>query len=177
MDRRQKKTREAIFRAFSTLLEHKRYEHITVQDIIDEADIGRSTFYSHFETKDMLLKSMCSDIFDHIFEGNECNYSSAGRDLKTELSHVLWHLNEHRTDISGIFLSQSSDIFMCYLGKYLKKLFTMWLEEFNTDTPDDFLLNHLVGSFTEAIRWWVRKGMSIPPETVAKYFIAVTETH
>ena len=49
MDRRQWKTRSAIFQAFIFLLSKKDFAHITVEEIIKLADVGRATIYAHFE--------------------------------------------------------------------------------------------------------------------------------
>jgi len=177
MDRRQRKTRQAIFKAFSELLETKRFEHITVQDIIDKADIGRSTFYAHFETKDTLLKAMCSDIFNHIFDKEICEYKEDNSSLQSKLSHILWHLKGIKRDVYGILSSNSSDLFMQYLKENLSVLFKMYLKDFKTNLPEDFLLNYLVGSFAETIKWWVKNEMILPPETLSEYFIQVIEKH
>ena len=68
MDRRQRKTRDAIFAAFTALLSRKDFAQITVGEIIEIADVGRATFYAHFETKDFLLKAYCEELFCHIFD-------------------------------------------------------------------------------------------------------------
>mgnify|MGYP002514411128 CR=1 FL=1 len=68
MDRRQRKSREAILHAFTKLLSKKNFSHITVSEIIEEADVGRATFYAHFETKDFLLKELCEELFCHVFD-------------------------------------------------------------------------------------------------------------
>ena len=68
MDRRQRKTREAIFTAFIDLLSDNDLGKITVGQIIQNADVGRATFYAHFETKDHLIKALCEDLFCHVFD-------------------------------------------------------------------------------------------------------------
>ncbi len=177
MDRRQQKTRNAIFNAFQTLLEKKRYDHISVQEIIDEANVGRSTFYAHFETKDSLLDAMCSEIFYHIFENDPCPWSGRDYDLQGKLSHILWHIKESKNNLSGILLSDSGDLFMSYFKKHLLKVFELHIDSFNVDVPKDYLLNHLVCGFAETVRWWMREGMDTSPEDTAKYFMQITETH
>ena len=177
MDRRQKKTRDAIFFAFGELLGRKRYENITVQEIIDTANICRSTFYTHFETKDMLLRELCADIFDHIFEGGICDYDAGSKTLEEKLSHILWHLKKNQDRTVGILSSDSGYIFMRYLREYLARLFNMHAPDFKACVPRDFLTHHLVGSFSETLKWWVKEKMTTSPEQVARYFMAVTETH
>ena len=178
MDRRQKKTRDAIFRAFGSLLEKKRFENITVQEIIDEANIGRSTFYAHFETKDELLRSMCTDIFHHVFteelpQEADHDYSAGSKSLELKLGHVLYHLRENRLNLKGLLASESGELFLSFLKDYLRELFVRYLHEFHSAVPEDYLLHHLTGSFAETVKWWVAQDMAPAPETVANYYIAV----
>ncbi len=177
MDRRQKKTRAAILKAFRMLLEKKRYDHITVQDIIEEADVGRSTFYSHFETKDLLLDAMCEEIFYHVFEDDPCPWAGKDQDLEGKLSHILWHIRENKKDLVGILLSDSGDLFMGYFKDHLKAVFELYIDNFKMDVPREFLLNHLVGSFSESVKWWVQEGLTTSPEEMAGYFVKMTEKH
>lgn len=119
MDRRQRRTRSLIFTAFSALLERKSYTSMTVQDIIDEADIGRSTFYAHFETKDELLKALCIEIFEHVFsdellseENHDFSHHSS---FKDRITHILYHLQEKQQSIKGLFSGKCGEVFCATL--------------------------------------------------------------
>ena len=56
-ERRVQRTRRLLHKALMSQVLEKKYESITVQEILDVADVGRSTFYTHFQDKDELLVS------------------------------------------------------------------------------------------------------------------------
>ena len=61
-DRRVARTRRALKEALTDLILERGYESVTVQDVIDRADVGRSTFYAHFLDKDDLLMAILADL-------------------------------------------------------------------------------------------------------------------
>ena len=117
MDRRQQKTRAAIFTAFSTLLAEKSYSKITVQEIIDTANVGRTTFYAHFETKDDLLKALCEELFGHIISSAlDCTHThglySDRNAPESVFCHLLQHLQEDENNILELLKSDRSHVVM-----------------------------------------------------------------
>ena len=161
MDRRQQKTRKAIFHAFSTLLEKKSYNHITVQEILDTANIGRSTFYAHFETKDELLNAVCKELFGHIID--------SAMD-KTHI-HGLYSNEEMPQSVSEIFLRYFKDS----LNELVQTQFINHNRKRNQDLPQEFLVNHISGSFVEMVLWWLKDKKKHTPEELDYYFRAVIE--
>src|SRR4051794_18002624 len=67
VDRRVQKTRKLLQEALIELISTEGYEAVTVQAILDRANVGRSTFYAHFQDKEQLLHS-CFDSLNALFE-------------------------------------------------------------------------------------------------------------
>lgn len=182
MDRRQQKTREAIFTAFIDLLSEKDFSQITVGEIIDSANIGRATFYAHFETKDYLLKELCEELFCHIFDAAgkgvdthshifECNAPSS------VFLHLIQHLEKNDNNILGLLSCKNNDLFLQYFKRNLRTLVSSQLNLFrserNEKLPEDFKINHITTTFVETVKWWVENGMKESPETITEYFFSV----
>ena len=166
MDRRQKKTRELIFNAFIKLLSKKHFNKITVGEIIENADVGRATFYAHFETKEFLLKELCKELFCHIFD---CHAPSS------VILHLLQHLQKNDNNVLDLLICENNDLFLRYFKENLKELFTKNKNLFEIenvkDLPEDFLINHVSSTFVETVKWWIQSGMKETAETVASYFL------
>lgn len=179
MDRRQRKTREAIFAAFTELLSEKEFGRITVGEIIERADVGRATFYAHFETKDFLLKELCEELFAHIFEA-----STGDADAHTHIFdcdapdsvflHLLQHLQKNDNNILELLSCPNNELFLRYFKAELVKLIESQKELFEegmaNELPEDFRLNHIAATLVETVRWWIDNGMSESAEEITGYF-------
>lgn len=184
MDRRQKKTRSAVFQAFGKLLENKSYHNITVQEIIDEANIGRSTFYAHFETKDDLLKALCQELFDHVIESaldrsHTHGLYSDDSAPDSVFCHLFQHLAENNSNILGLLSCESSEIFLRYFKNSLNELVRSQLSDREQGErprlPEGFLVNHISSSFVETVLWWIEEGMKQTPVELNEYFRMVID--
>ena len=179
MDRRQRKTREAIFHAFTELLSEKNYNKISVAEIIETADVGRATFYAHFETKDFLLKALCEELFCHIFDVANSQPSVHKHIFNGDTSdpvflHLLQHLQKNDNNILALLSSQNNELFLQYFKSNLQTLAANQLPVFaarkNEKLPDSFWINHIAATFVETLQWWIDTGMKESPETIAEYF-------
>ena len=179
MDRRQRKTREAIFEAFAELLSEKNYNQITVGEIIERADIGRATFYAHFETKDFLLKELCGELFCHIFDCMDAK-SDGHRHIfdcdapDSVFLHLFQHLKKNDNNILELLSCQNNELFLAYFKNGLIGLVKRQLDVFDKrrskELPEEFWINHIASTFVETVRWWIDNKMKEAPETITQYF-------
>lgn len=181
MDRRQRKTRESIFIAFTNLLSQKDFSQITVGEIISRADIGRATFYAHFETKDYLLKEFCEELFCHIFDTESSKDSTHRHIFRCEgadspFLHLFRHLQKNDNNILALFATQNNELFLGYFRANLETLVETHLSLFaarkDRRLPDSFWKNHIVSTFVDTMKWWIDNGMVQSPEVITEYFFA-----
>ncbi len=176
MDRRQIKTKAAILASFNQLLLEKDYNQITIKEIIDRANIGRTTFYAHFETKDMLLNAMCMEIFEHI--ANTKPYDSQENTIKSEreyleyvLSHVLYHLKYNDNNIVSIVkIGNTTEFYKCFRIE-MYNVFMKYLKKQESNIPFCIRLKSAVEAFIHVAVWWLTNDQNYTPEELAKHFM------
>ena len=179
MDRRKSKTIRAIKDAFFDLIKTQPYSEISVQDILDKADIARATFYDHFKNKDEILTSISNGIFAHIndsaLRAESGHDFSHDHDFEHRIIHLFYHLGEYNDVIFGILASESHDIFLQDLRHHADLLFSDRLQSIYTpDIPFNLYLNHATTSLTELILWWIKVNKcEYSPEQMAEFYFKI----
>ncbi|MFI3254035.1 MAG: TetR/AcrR family transcriptional regulator [Eubacteriales bacterium] len=166
MDRRQGKTRKAILQAFDEILSEKSVDKITVTEIADLADIGKSTFYTHFETKEHLIQYICQDFFHHL---KESEYSDRYPDLEQMLLHLLLHIYDEKNHILRL-IKEENQICNHFFISYLDDVFVKYLHV-DMEVNEVFARNHIVASFISALRWHINNPKILSLEKLVQDFI------
>ena len=106
MDRRIARTRQQILSAFQGLLFSRPYDEVTVKDVVDAADVARSTFYEHFSDKRGLLLESMSGLLDVLAA------CAAGKAEPAAVRTLVEHLWENRA-LGRIVLNSSAQRQIC----------------------------------------------------------------
>jgi AcrR family transcriptional regulator len=174
-DRRVGKTRKAIFTALNELLQEKKFAKITVQEIIDRADIGRATFYAHFPTKDDVLIGYVEGFFESFSEQLNGHMERDAVSKRLPVAALFAHVQDNEKTISGIFMSESGTALIERFKRY-------WLEKIrpiieahiptgqNSKIPVDILTSHVVNTIIGLIVFWLQDGQRYTPEQMELYF-------
>jgi len=163
-DRRVRRTRTALREALLDLMAEHGYDAVTVQDIIDRADVGRSTFYNHYADKDALLR----DGFTGLREIVAPAAGTRGR-LRFSLP-LLRHVHEQRRLVRALFGHHGATPVVRQIESLLVDVVREELAGDPTRVPPDALARYVVGAHLALMRWWLTEQPRLPPEEVDRIF-------
>jgi AcrR family transcriptional regulator len=182
LDRRIQKTLQLLEGALTALIAEKEYDDITVQEILDRANVGRSTFYAHFENKDQLLGSLLMHLNERFDEG--IRQLSAGEKTLSENSdhmplRVLQFVEQNHRLFKAMLVHQGhgagSRLFHDYLLVLTREHIRLMLQHKRCDTHLLELATHYYASaFIGALVWWLEEDMVYSAEEVAQMINQLT---
>lgn len=180
-DRRVQRTRNMLYDALLDLMIEKGYEAITVQDIIDRANVGRSTFYSHFFDKEQLLLGSIGQLREFLKQ------QSANRSLSdvsgeyqfgfslAMLQHVQSHIRIYKATVGkkgGALVLQHIQHMLADLVRDEIAMFLPYSA--SSPIPQDVMTDFVVNTFLTLLTWWVDRNMPCPAADMDRIFHKLT---
>lgn len=174
MDRRAARTQKALHGALMSLILRKGYEAITVQDIIDEADVGRSTFYSHHTGKEDLLRSGFQTLRAELAEAQRTAGARVdGQDEPLGFSLAMFeHACEYKHIYRALVGGRGGVIAVNEIRRTLSEIVKKELSGTKEDeaVPQELRIQFVVGAFLTMLTWWLeRRPMPAPSQVDAMF--------
>ena len=169
-DRRSQRTRQALGDALVELMMERGYDVISIKDIIERANVGRSTFYSHYVDKDELFVSQLDRLMDVLNRNVPQEHSE--ENLFFPSLGLLRHIKEQWRLYRILAWGQGVDV----LTKHMQKSMSEKIEQRlvaggqTYDVPVPVLANFLSGSFLSLVKWWLDNKMTYSPEQMDDMF-------
>jgi AcrR family transcriptional regulator len=172
-DARVRRTRDALGDALVALMQEKPFDTITVQDVLDRAKVGRSTFYSHYSDKDDLLMSDAEEFFESV-----AGLLSARGDTSDRVFPVrefFGHIIEAKQFVDALMSAGKFNDNM----ELARGLFARGIERRLAELPQGqgipanerpaIAFAH-AGALLSLLTWWIDRGMKQPPAEMDELF-------
>jgi len=183
LDRRVQRTRQLLKDSLIELLSEKKYDDITVQNILDKANLGRATFYLHFQGKEDLLFNSVEEVVHslvwHIeIPDNEITKNQGKRViLNTQplFFHALKQSDLHKTLLMERGMDMTLKMIRDHLCLHIQdKLENIRNCELLPNVPISLISNFLASSLLTLLLWWFESKMAYSPETMDEMYQQLT---
>jgi AcrR family transcriptional regulator len=173
IDRRVTRTRHLLQEALVSLILEQGYASVTVQDVLDRADVGRATFYSHFRDKDALLLSLFASVRDalrgRIMGITEAHVARFGEGIGM-MRPLFEHAAQHRRLYRALLSSRDGGLLLGHLHGLLAAPLRAHLNEARTQgslaplAPIELVIAGMVSSVMGVLIWWLENDLPYSPE-------------
>ncbi|MFZ1008567.1 MAG: TetR/AcrR family transcriptional regulator [Candidatus Sulfotelmatobacter sp.] len=170
-DRRILRTRDTLGDALVALMHEKSFEQITVQEVLERAGVGRSTFYVHYRDKDDLFMSDLEEFLELV--ANMLKQRGADSKRLLPVQEFLAHLRDARSFYEALVKSgKMNDVLALARGIFARSIAER-LESAGVQLDSTRLAaqaHALAGSFLSLMEWWVDQGMQSDPKEMDEVF-------
>lgn len=182
IDRRSARTKAKLQRALMSLILRKRYEAITIKDICDAANVGRSTFYAHYTSKDDLKRRGFEKLHKELVHRQKEVRNSAAHDKDQSLGFSLGmfeHARDHLENYRALVGGRGGDISLGTIRKILSDLVRDELAKAGAKKsadiiPRELVVQYVVGAYMSVLIWWLDEGAKLAPEQMDAMFRRLT---
>jgi AcrR family transcriptional regulator len=162
LDRRSRRTRAALRSAFVTLVLEKGYEHVTVEDITDAADLARATFYAHYTDKGDLLAAivdeMSVDLTTRLAQIAPTDSAVVRGEVVLELfTHAAEHRDLYRLTFGGAADGKARRAYVIPLVPRVVENFAARIDAFGSvpPIPPELTAQAFIGMHMALVEWWL----------------------
>lgn len=165
-DRRSQRTRRLVNTAMLELLFEKHYDVITVQDILDRAGIGRSTFYTHFFDKEDVLSSIAEQMLEMF--GKQLSQRQE-KEAIIPVLELFEHVQQHEQYFRAMLRGRTAEVFWeaaqtAFSKSVEQALRTVYAENASPAISREVIAQSLTGSILALLKWWLKAEMPYSPE-------------
>jgi AcrR family transcriptional regulator len=176
-DRRIHKTQALLREALASLIREKSYDSIAVKEILDRANVGRSTFYTHFSDKNELLVSAIHDMLRSVHAAGLPSSANRHETLTSFSLPVFQYHDQHRHTGKDRMGTTGRAIVHEHLRRVLTDLIA---DEVGRDDrkqrkadsrlPPGLLVQYVASTFILVLNWWLETRSPLRPNEVNDLF-------